>query len=57
VGAVLYLLWSKRLFGIGGGREAYEAARHSAALIEVEQSAMTKPGPRAPIGSPEPDAG
>jgi uncharacterized membrane protein (DUF2068 family) len=57
VGAVLYLLWSKRLFGIGGGRQAYEAARHSAALIEVEQSAMTKPGPRAPIGSPEPDAG
>jgi uncharacterized membrane protein (DUF2068 family) len=57
VAAVAYLLWSKRLFGIGGGREAYEAARHSAALIEVEQAAMTGEQPRAGVGSPEPDPG
>ena len=57
VGAVIYLLWSKRLFGIGGGREAYEAARHSAALIEVEQSAMAPQEAHARAGSPEPNAG
>ncbi len=54
VGAVIYLLWSKRLFGIGGGREAYESARHSAALIEVEQSAMSGDGAKARAAAPEP---
>jgi uncharacterized membrane protein (DUF2068 family) len=36
VAAVLYLLLSKRLFGIRGGRRAYEAARHEESLLEVE---------------------
>ncbi len=37
--AVVYLLWTKRLFGFRGGREAFEAERHSASLLEVEQAA------------------
>ena len=37
--AVLYILLSKRLFGLRGGREAFEAERHSAALLEVEAAA------------------
>lgn len=40
VGLVVYLLVSKRLFGIRGGREAFEAKRRGASLIEVEQAAV-----------------
>ena len=36
VAAVLYLLLAKRLFGIRGGKRAYEAARHEESLLEVE---------------------
>jgi uncharacterized membrane protein (DUF2068 family) len=39
VAAVLYLLWSKRLFGIRGGGEAYEESLHEASLLEMETSA------------------
>jgi len=38
--AVAYLLWSKRLFGIRGGHEAYEASLHEVSLLEVEESAQ-----------------
>jgi uncharacterized membrane protein (DUF2068 family) len=38
--AVVYLLLSKRLFGLRGGREAYEAERHAQSLLEVEQAAV-----------------
>ena len=41
VAAVLYLLLSKRLFGIRGGHRAYEAALHEASLLEVSESAQT----------------
>jgi len=37
--AVVYLLLSKRLFGLRGGGRAYEAELHEASLLEVEQSA------------------
>jgi uncharacterized membrane protein (DUF2068 family) len=37
--AVLYLLLSKRLFGLRGGHRAYEAALHEASLLEVQESA------------------
>lgn len=40
--AVVYLVWSKRLFGIRGGGQAYEAERHSVSLLEVEQAALTQ---------------
>ena len=39
VAAVIYLLLSKRLFGLRGGRAAYEAERAAESLLEVEQSA------------------
>jgi uncharacterized membrane protein (DUF2068 family) len=38
VAAVVYLLWSKRLFGIRGGHRAYEQALHEVSLLEVEES-------------------
>ncbi len=38
VAAVVYLLWTKRLFGIGGGRAAYEAKRHEESLLEVQEA-------------------
>jgi uncharacterized membrane protein (DUF2068 family) len=41
LGLVIYLLVSKRLFGIRGGKEAYEARRRGESLIEVEQAAVT----------------
>ncbi|MEP6695718.1 MAG: DUF2127 domain-containing protein [Pseudonocardiales bacterium] len=37
--AVIYLLLAKRLFGLRGGKRAYEAKRHSKSLIEVETAA------------------
>lgn len=39
VAAVVYLLWTKRLFGIRGGYAAYEAQRHEESLLEVEEAA------------------
>ena len=39
VAAVVYLVWSKRLFGARGGVDAYEAERRSVSLLEVETSA------------------
>ncbi|WP_033824097.1 DUF2127 domain-containing protein, partial [Kitasatospora sp. MBT63] len=41
--AVLWILLSKRLFGLRGGHAAFEAERHSASLLEVEQSAGAVP--------------
>jgi uncharacterized membrane protein (DUF2068 family) len=35
VAAVVYLVWSKRLFGVRGGRAAFEAERESESLLEV----------------------
>jgi uncharacterized membrane protein (DUF2068 family) len=39
VAAVVYLLLTKRLFGIRGGHAAYEAERHEESLLEVEEAA------------------
>jgi uncharacterized membrane protein (DUF2068 family) len=41
LGLVVYIVVTKRLFGVRGGKEAYEAQRHAASLIEVEQAADT----------------
>jgi hypothetical protein len=43
VAFVLYILLSKRLFGIRGGHEAYAAERASESLLEVEKSAAVLP--------------
>ncbi len=40
IGAVAYLLYTKRLFGLRGGRAAFEAERHSESLLEVEHAAV-----------------
>jgi uncharacterized membrane protein (DUF2068 family) len=40
--AVAYLIWSKRLFGTRGGKEAFEAQRHGASLLEVERAALAR---------------
>src|SRR5262252_3435352 len=44
---VIYLVWTKRLFGARGGKEAYQARLRSESVIEVEQAALTaaSPGP------------
>lgn len=39
--AVVYLLVSKRLFGLRGGRKAYDAERRGEQLLDVERAAMT----------------
>ncbi|MDX6374874.1 MAG: hypothetical protein QOD98_3862 [Nocardioidaceae bacterium] len=41
--AVGYLLWTKRLFGIRGGRRAFEAERHGESLLEVQRAAIDGP--------------
>jgi uncharacterized membrane protein (DUF2068 family) len=45
IAAVVYLLLTKRLFGLRGGRAAFERERHSASLLEVEQAAATAARP------------
>jgi uncharacterized membrane protein (DUF2068 family) len=37
--AVLYIALAKRLFGLRGGRRAFEEERRSASLLEVEDAA------------------
>lgn len=41
---VVYIALSKRLFGLRGGRAAFEAERHGASLLEVELAAGTASG-------------
>ncbi|CAM4313659.1 hypothetical protein MB901379_00182 [Mycobacterium basiliense] len=41
VAAVLYLLISKRLFGLRGGRKAYDEERHGEQLLDLERAAAT----------------
>lgn len=45
VAAVLYILLAKRLFGLRGGRAAYEGERQEAGLLEVETAAGGAHGP------------
>ena len=42
--AVIYLLFAKRLFGLRGGRKAYDAERRGEQLLEVERSALPGEG-------------
>jgi uncharacterized membrane protein (DUF2068 family) len=43
IGFVLYIWLSKRLFGVRGGREAFEAERAGESLLEVEKAAALVP--------------
>jgi uncharacterized membrane protein (DUF2068 family) len=42
---VVYLVWTKRLFGLRGGRRAYEARLRTESFIEVEQAALAAAAP------------
>jgi len=42
--AVVYLVYSKRLFGVRGGHAAFAAERASESLLEVEQAALSRDG-------------
>ncbi|MGB6208090.1 DUF2127 domain-containing protein [Mycobacterium sp.] len=38
--AVIWLLWSKRLFGLNGGGKAYRQEHHTASLLSVERAGL-----------------
>lgn len=40
IAAVVWLLWTKRLFGLNGGAAAYHAQHDAATLLAVEQAAV-----------------
>lgn len=42
VAAVVWLIWSKRLFGVRGGAAAYEAEHHAESLLTVERAALAE---------------
>ena len=44
---VVYLVWTKRLFGVRGGKRAYEARLRTESVIEVEQAALAAAPPPA----------
>jgi len=52
---VVYLVWSKRLFGVRGGKQAYEARLRTESVMEVEQAALAASVPAAPA-APAPPA-
>jgi uncharacterized membrane protein (DUF2068 family) len=59
---VIYLIWSKRLLGVRGGKRAYEANLRSESVIEVEQAALVatcaaRPGQDKPASTAAPQAG
>lgn len=45
---VVYLVWSRRLFGVRGGKPAYEARSRAESVIEVEQAALAAASPVPP---------
>jgi uncharacterized membrane protein (DUF2068 family) len=45
---VIYLVWTRRLFGVRGGKTAYEAKLRSESVIEVEQAALAAASPGQP---------
>src|SRR2546429_8276766 len=51
---VIHLVWTKRLFGVRGGKAAYEAKLRSESVLEVEQAALAPPARAAQSGSEHP---
>jgi uncharacterized membrane protein (DUF2068 family) len=54
---VVYLVWTRRLFGVRGGKKAYEARLRSESVIEEEQAALaaqhaTPPPAEQVVGPP-----
>jgi uncharacterized membrane protein (DUF2068 family) len=55
---VVYLLWTKRLFGVRGGKRAYDARLRAESVIEVEQAALAaaSAGSASPADQPSQSA-
>jgi uncharacterized membrane protein (DUF2068 family) len=53
---IVYLVWRKRLFGVRGGRDAFERERHKDSLLEVEASAARGSGGRVSTAADQPAA-
>jgi uncharacterized membrane protein (DUF2068 family) len=53
---VVYLVWTKRLFGARGGKKAYDAMLRSESVIEVEEAALAAAKPAAPAAPVKPAA-
>ena len=51
---VTYLVWTRRLFGVRGGKAAYEARLRTESVIEVEQAAAAQVAADAPSSAPAP---
>jgi uncharacterized membrane protein (DUF2068 family) len=57
IAAVVYLLLSKRLFGLRGGKSAYDEERHESSLLEVEHSGATPERRSKKTPGPSPASG
>jgi uncharacterized membrane protein (DUF2068 family) len=53
---VLYLVIAKRLFGVRGGKRAYEARLSEASILQAELDALSTPGTAASTQSPAQEA-
>jgi uncharacterized membrane protein (DUF2068 family) len=51
---VIYLVWTRRLFCVRGGKAAYEARLRTESVIEVEQAAAVQLAADAPSSAPAP---
>jgi uncharacterized membrane protein (DUF2068 family) len=51
---VVYLIYSRRLFGVRGGKKAYEARLRTADILKTEQAALAA-SPTAPSAAPATD--
>ena len=45
---VIYLVWTRRLFGVRGGKAAYDARLRTESVIEMEQAALAAASPGQP---------
>ena len=52
IAAVVWLLWSKRLFGLRGGGAAYHAEHHAESLLTVERAALVQTAAASPAQRP-----
>jgi uncharacterized membrane protein (DUF2068 family) len=53
---VIYLVWTRRLFGIRGGKAAYDARLRTESVIETEQAALAAASPGQPGHNAAPPA-
>jgi uncharacterized membrane protein (DUF2068 family) len=51
---VIYLVWTRRLFGVRGGKAAYDARLRTESVIEIEQAALAAAAPAVPAAAPAP---